>query len=297
MSTVGWRDVARKDFEDAVRSRLLWGLTFTFVALMTIFFAVLWVAEGDDLDALEAFVFLGSWSQFFVPLIALVVGYMAIVGERRSGSLRVLLSFPVRRGSIVTGKVIGRTAVVCVTILVGFVALATLAGAVLGVPPVGDALTIVGLTVLLGLTFTAVAVGISASTGSRGTAMALAVGTFFVLFVLWEALAVAAYYAVHGARPGLTVDAWYLLLRQLSPIEAFRIGLSSVAGEYVWPLVNLGLEDIPMETDPEARTVGERVDGSRPVYLQPWFTLVTFLAWMVVPLTIGYRRFTRVDLE
>lgn len=295
--TVTWQDVAQKDFEDAVRSRLLWGLTIAFIGLMGIFLLVFVSTEGGEIDPLEALVFLGSWSQFFVPLIALIVGYMSIVGERQSGSLRILMSYPFTRKAIVCGKVIGRTVVISLTIAIGFGLMFALALAFLGIPPLIDALAIILLTVGLGLTFTAMAVGISAGTKSRGIAMALAVGMFFLLFVMWEAVAVAAYYLVHGARPGLTVDGWYLFIKQLNPIEAFRMTLTAIAGDYVWPLVNLGLEDIPMDIEQNDRMVAERVSGSTPWYLHPAMSGLVFLGWIVIPLLWGYRRFRRSDIE
>ncbi len=294
MSTT-WRHVAAKDFEDAVRSKLLWGITLAIAVLMAIFMIVAYAADGGEVEPIGAFTFLGAWSQFFVPLIALIVGYMALVGERRSGSLRVLMSYPFSRLELVTGKVLGRALVVSIAIASGFVAVSALAVAVIGVPPLQDALAITLLTLALGLTFTATAVGISAGTRSRGAAMALAVGVFFLLFVLWDAVAVGAYFAVTGSRPGLQVEPWYLFVRQLNPIEAFRVALSSIAGEYVWPLVNLGLEDIPAETATDRR-VAARVDGDLPFYLEPWMAGIVFAMWAVVPTVLGYARFRRTDI-
>lgn len=294
--SVTWKAVARKDFEDAVRSRLLWGLTGAFVGLLGIFLGVIVATEGGDIDPLEVFTFLGSWSQFFVPLIALIVGYMAIVGERRSGSLRMLMGYPFSRRAIVAGKLVGRTGVIALTIVIGFSVMTGIAIAFFGLPPIPDAAAIVLMTVGLGLTFTAIAVGISAGTSTRGRAMALAVGTFFVLFVLWEAIAVAIYYGMNGARPGLMVDAWYLFVRQLNPIEAFRMTLTAIAGDFVWPIVNLGLEDIPMETHANDRMASERIAGDRPFYLHPAMSGVVFLAWIIVPILLGYSRFKRSDL-
>lgn len=295
--SVTWRHVARKDFEDAVRSRLLWGLTVTFAGLLSIFLVIAYAAEGGDVEPIGMFTFLAGWSQFFAPLIALIVGYMAIVGERRSGSIRVLLSYPFSRAAIVGGKVVGRTAVVVISVLVGFLVVSVIGMVVAGMPPIRQAVAIMALTTILALTFSAVAVGISAGTKSRGAAMALAVGLFFVLFLMWEAVAVGLYYLVHGARPGLTVDAWYLFVRQLNPIEAYRVGLSTIAGEYVWPIANLGLEDIPPGTEPESRMLAERLAGSTPFYLQTWFSGIIYGAWMAIPVAIGYLRFRRGDIE
>lgn len=296
--SVTWADVARKDFEDAVRSRLLWGLTVAFVALVGFFLIVAFVAQGgEDADALGALSFVGQWSLFFVPLLALIAGYMAVVGERQSGSIRVLMSYPFSRGAVVAGKLVGRSVVIAVTVLFGFAVASGLALALTGSIPILELIQIVGLTVLLGTTFTALAVGISAATSRRGTAMALAISIFFLLFVLWEAVAVGLYYLANGTRPGLSVEAWYMFVYQANPMHAYRMALTSIVDSYVFPIVQLGLEDVQTaEATGEQMRAGERVEGSMPFYLQPWFALVTYLVWAALPAAIGYRRFQSSDI-
>lgn len=297
--SLDWRDVARKDFEDVFRSKLLWALTFGFVGLL-VFFVLVGYAQGEVEDATMADMLsgMGQFVMFFIPLIALIAGFMAIVGERQSGSLRVLMSYPFSRTDVVTGKVIGRSAVVAATILVGF-----LAATLLGVPLTGTVspvplLGTVAITILLSVTFTALAVSISAATASRGTALAWVVGIFFVLLAMWEAITVGIYYLVTGSRPGLQVEAWYLGLQQLNPLEGYRIAVGQVTDSYVWPMVQLGLEDLPVgEMEPEDRMAESRVDGSLPFYLSPWASLLVFLGWIAIPLAIGYRRFQEADLE
>lgn len=297
--TVDWRDVARKDFEDVLRSKLLWALTGGFVALLA-FFMVVGYAQGDvdDASMTDLLSGMGQFVIFFIPLIALIAGFMAIVGERQSGSLRVLLSYPFSRSDVITGKVVGRSAVVAVAILAGFVFVL-----LLGIPLTGDfapitVLLVASITVFLGVTFTAMAVGISAATSSRGTALAWVVGVFFFLLVMWEAVAVGLYYLVTGSRPGLQVEAWYLAVQQLNPLEGYRIAVSELTDSYVWPMVQLGLEDIPFgEADPEQLRPEGRVDGNLPFYVSPWFSVLMFLGWIAIPLAIGYRRFNAADLE
>ena len=297
--SVSWHDVARKDFEDVVRSKLLWGLTVGFVGLLVFFLFVGYASgETDDATMTELLSGMGQFAMFFIPLIALIAGFMAIVGERQSGSLRVLLSYPFSRTDVLVGKVVGRSLVVAVAILFGYLVVTLLGVPLTGELPIVDVVLVTAITTLLGVTFTATAVGISASTASRGTALAWVVGLFFLLLVLWEALAVGIYYLVTGSRPGLDVEPWYFLLSQLNPLEAFRIAVGEITGEYVWPMVQLGLEDIPVgDVGPEDLQTESRVDGDLPFYLQPWFSVLTFAAWIVVPLAVGYRRFLGADLE
>jgi ABC-2 type transport system permease protein len=297
--TVTWRDVARKDFEDVVRSKLLWGITVGFVGLL-VFFLIVGVASGnnDDADMSDLLAGIAQFAGFFVPLIALIAGYMAIVGERTSGSLRVLLSYPFSRTDVVTGKVVGRAAAVTVAILAGFVAMTALGVPLTGELPILEIAGVALFTTLLAITFSTLAVGVSAALATRGRALALAVGIFFLLFVMWEAVAVGVYLAVTGDRPGLVSEPWYFAIHQANPITAFRLAVGEITGSYVSPMVQLGLEDINYgEVEPADLETQSRVEGSLPFYLQPWFSVVSFLIWAAVPLAVGYRRFARADLE
>lgn len=297
--TVTWRDIARKDFEDVVRSKLLWGITIGFVGLLTFFLLVGYVSgNADEASMGELLAGMAQFVVFFIPLIALIAGYMSIVGERQSGSLRVLLSYPFSRSDVVTGKVVGRSVVVAATILFGFLVVTVLGLPLTGEFSVVELAQVTGVTIGLGVTFTAIAVGISAATSSRGTALAWVVGVFMLLLVMWEAVAVGIYYLVTGARPGLEVEAWYFALYQLNPLEGYRVAVGQVTNTYVWPMVQLGLEDIPFaEASAEDLRVESRVDGSLPFYLKPWASVLVFLGWITIPLMIGYRRFSSADLE
>jgi len=296
--SVTWRDVARKDFEDAVKSKLLWGLMAGFVGLLGLLTIVGYVGGGDDVDMVEGMANSGQLISFFVPLLALIAGYMAIVGERESGSLRVLMAYPFSRGDVVAGKFAGRTAVVVTATLVGLGVLAVLNIALAGTLPAVELAAFLALTLVLAVTFTGVAVGISSMTATRGRALALVVVVFFLLLVLWEPIAVGIYYLVNGTRPGLEVESWYLFIYQANPIGAYRFALAETLDSYVWPLVQFGLEDISFtEVEPDDRLLDSRTGGDIPFYLQPWFSVVTFLVWTVAPIAIGYRRFRSADLD
>jgi ABC-2 type transport system permease protein len=120
--TATWRQVAHKDFEDAVRARLLWGLIGVFVAflVMALLSAEQLFPAAVAVDAPKALSGVAMLAQLFIPGIALVAGYMAVVGERRTGSLRVLLSYPFSRGDVVAGKLAGRLLVTATALLIGY---------------------------------------------------------------------------------------------------------------------------------------------------------------------------------
>ncbi|QRV16912.1 ABC transporter permease [Haloterrigena salifodinae] len=296
--TVSWRDVARKDFEDAVRSRLLWGLTAVFVAFlgMSLLSAEQLFPEPVTVDTAMALSGVAMLAQLFVPGIALAVGYMAVVGERRSGSLRVLLSYPFSRGEVVAGKLAGRLLVTGTALTIGFAAASVLVVALYGVP---DAATFVGFVaagVLLGLTFTALAVGGSAAASTRGRARTLTIGSFVGMVFFWKPVVVGIYYAVTGSLPGVQAESWYFLLKRLNPLEAYRVVASAVLDERVDAVPEFPLEDVPANASAETLELSNRLAGEVPFYLADWVSVVVLLTWGLVPVLAGYRLFEDADL-
>jgi len=289
--------VAQKDFEDAVRSKMVWGTIGVFVAFMG--FVILVASsttDGADASGGAALGLTAQLSQLFVPLVALIVGYMAIVGERRSGSLRVLLTYPHSRRDIVFGKLLGRSGVIAITVGVGSTLSLLVATLLVAAPDVGNTAGLVGSIILFGVAFTGVAVGISASVRSRGQAMALAIGSLLVCLLVWDAATAGVYAAITGSLPGLEVEAWYLLLKRLSPVGAFRVIANGFVSGQLGPLFQAGLEQIPQDATSVQRQLSNRVSGPLPFYLTSWFAGVTLIAWAVVPTAFGYLQFKRADI-
>jgi len=289
--------VARKDFEDAVRSKMVWGIIAVFVGFMGFILTVA-LTTSDTSEATGGAVLglTAQLSQLFVPLIALIVGYMAIVGERRSGSLRVLLSYPHSRRDVVFGKLAGRSAVIALALGVGSLASILLAAVLVESPNLSDVAGLLGSIVLFGVGFTGLAVGISASVRTRGKAMAVAIGSLLVFLLVWDAAAAGLYAAVTGSLPGLEVEAWYFLLKRLSPLGAFRAVAETFVDGQLQPFFQMGLEEVPRDATPEQLRLANRVSGSLPFYFSNWFAAATLAAWGVVPVLVGYLRFERSDV-
>jgi ABC-2 type transport system permease protein len=289
--------VARKDFEDAVRSKMMWGIIAVFVGFMGFVMTVaLTTSDASGATGGAVLSLTAQLSQLFVPLIALIVGYMAIVGERRSGSLRMLLSYPHSRRDVVFGKLAGRSAVIAVTLGVGSLASVLLASVLVESPNLGDVAGLLGSIVLFGVGFTGLAVGISASVRTRGKAMAIAIGSLLSFLLIWDAAAAGLYVSVTGSLPGLEVEAWYFLLKRLSPIGAFRAVAETFLDGRLQPFFRMGLENVPRDATPEQLQLTNRVPGSLPFYLSNWFAAATLAAWGVIPAAIGYLRFERSDI-
>ncbi|PGF16059.1 NosY protein [Natrinema sp. CBA1119] len=296
--TVSWRDVARKDFEDAARSRLLWGLVFVFVAflVMSLLSAEQLFPEPVTVGAAMALSGVAMLAQLFVPGIALVAGYMSVVGERRSGSLRVLLSYPFSRGDVVAGKLAGRLLVTGTALTIGFAVASVLVVALYGVPDVATFAGFVATGVLLGLTFTALAVGGSAAASTQGRARTLTIGSFVGMVFFWKPVIVGIHYAATGSLPGIRAETWYFVLKRLNPLEAYRVLTGAVLDERVDAVPEFPLEDVPATASAETLELSNRIAGEVPFYLADWFSVVVLLAWGLVPVVVGYWRFEDADL-
>ncbi|WP_435551192.1 ABC transporter permease [Natrinema sp. CGMCC1.2065] len=284
--------VARKEFDDAGRSKLLWSLIGLLVGLVAIGYTAIWYTT-DDVTAAEVLNFLGLPLQVIIPVAALIAGYMAVVGERRSGSIKLLLGLPPNRTDVVFGKLLGRTAVVGVAVGLAFLASLVLGAVFFRSVPFVDWLGFAAVSLLFGTTFVGLAVGVSAAVSSRGKSMAVVVGCYMVFVALWELLTAGPYYLLYDEGPPIEAKTWYLLLEQFNPIFSYTNLASSVVEGTIYPFqFQYGLQSM----EAYQMTPAERFPGDAPFYLQDWFGVVVMLAWLAVPVAIGYYRFKRTDL-
>jgi ABC-2 type transport system permease protein len=277
---VSWAVVARKDFEDAIRSRGLIALTVLFVLFcggMAYLYTIVGVNDSQAANVIGFVTFLFQPAAFLVPIIGLVVGYKAIAGERESGSIKLLLGLPHTRQDVVAGKVVGRAAVVTVSILVGFLVGAVVVLALYGSFSVTNFALFTLLTVILALAFVSVGVGISAATGSTNRAV-IGIIAFFVLFrALWGEIPKAINYLLNGTYgfPNSTPE-WLYLFRRLNPSNAYQGAVSQ------WLFDNSILQAL--------------FGGDVPFALSPWVALAILFAWILLPAGVGYLAFERADL-
>ncbi len=298
---MSWQLVARKDFEDTVRSKMIWSIVAVFVLLMGIVGVGTTAGGSGDPTASDVIgLFVSLAGNLLIPVTALVVGYMAIVGERQSGSLRVLFGLSHSRQDVVAGKYASR---ISVMVLVALVTLAVAGVMILGVVgslPLATFVSFLVLTVLLAAAFTALAVGVSATTDTRMQAMGGAIGSYVGFALLWHPFVAGVHYLVEGELAGLDAPGWYFLLLRLDPMTAYRQSISLLTEQYQWPLIGWTniVDDIPAEQAAgENLLLTNRVAGDLPVYLTEWFGAVVLLAWVVVPAALGYWRFQRADLN
>ncbi|WP_277556191.1 ABC transporter permease subunit [Halobaculum limi] len=273
-----WLKIARKEFADALRSRMIWGIV-VIIAVMTSLSTGISLLIPDVEGGVEMAI--GGASQFaglLVPIMALIAAYLAIAGERESGSLKVILGLPPSRGEVLFGKFIGRSGVVAIGLSLGFLVAGLVAAALYGGLPVGAFLGTIALTVLLGVSFVGIAIGISAVTATRARAMILAITAYLGLTLLWDLAPNGVHLLVTGEMPGRVVPAWFLLVQGFSPTGAYNALVQRL-------LLGGGT------------AVEARIGGPVPSYLDPLVFVLILFAWAVIPLFVGYLSFRQADLS
>jgi|AntDeeMetageno50_2_1112565.scaffolds.fasta_scaffold00496_6 ABC-2 type transport system permease protein len=277
-----WATIARKEIDDAIRSRMLWVIIAVFGVVSAFLSVILSFVPEIGASSTMAVTMAAQSAQTLGPIIALIAAYLAIAGERESGSIKVLLGLPPSRGDVILGKLIGRGLVVAAGLMAGFLIAGGVILAVYGSIPLGAFVLTTLLTGLLGLVFVGIAVGISASTATRARAMTLSIGLYLVIVLFWDLFAQFAHLAVRGSFPGTTVPSWYVFLQSLSPVGAYDLLVTTVlAGATTGTLPSLA-------TQLEA--------GIVPVFLSSGAMLSILVLWGLVPLMVGYLRFSRTDL-
>ena len=267
---------AGKQFSDGLRNKWVAGATLILAALalaLTLLGSTPTGVLGVKPLAVTV-VSLSSLTIFLIPLIALLLGYDAIVGEAERGCLLLILTYPVSRLEIILGKFLGHGAILSFATVVGYGA----AGAASAWMSGGDAESwraffwLLLSTIMLGLAFLALAYLISVIVEERSTAAGIAVGIWLFFVIVYDLALMGGLVASQG-RIGADVFAGLLLL---NPADVYR-------------LFNLtAFENV--------RMLSGMAGLSATVRFSPLVLLVVLAAWSAVPLGIAMGVFKRREV-
>jgi len=273
LAGIEWRNVgvlAAKEWRERLRNRwvLVVALVFAVFALAIAYFGA--AQQGEvGFRGIEATVAsLVSLVTYLVPLIALILGYDAIVGERERGSLELLMAMPVTRGEILLGKYLG---------LAGALAASTALGFGAGMLPLAQELTardlyhyagFVASAILLGLAFLSLSLLVSVLARDRVRASGVAIGLWFFFVLVYDLLLMGALVA-SGGHLSSTVFAGALVC---NPADLFRL-FNIFNDEQVQSMYGL------------ATVMPEGLSN-------PWVLLAMMAGWIVLPFLVTIRRFT-----
>ncbi len=214
--------VATKEFQDGLRNRWLLAITLIFATLSIGLSYFGGAASGVvGVASLSTTVAsLSSLAVFLIPLIALLLSYDSFVGEQESGTLLLLLTYPLSKTQLLLGKFLGQGSIIALATLLGFGS-----SAFVLYLQTNDTLvintfsTFIVSAMMLGLSFTAIAYIISLSVAEKSKAAGLALIIWFLFALVFDLGLLALLVGVENgvSQQGLTQ------LMMLNPSDIFRL--------------------------------------------------------------------------
>ncbi|ATE58589.1 ABC transporter permease [Thauera sinica] len=263
--------VAGKEFWDRIRNRwvLAVALVFTAFALSIAYFGAAQQGSVGFRSIEVTIASLVSLVIYLVPLIALVLGFDAIVGERERGSLDLLLSMPITRLELLLGKYLGLAAALAFSTVAGFGLVGVVLAARLDLAALFHYFGFMLSSVLLGCAFLSLAVMVSVFAGDRTRASGVAIALWFFFVLIFDLLLLGALVVTGGQTGGEIFP--YLLLA--NPADVFRI------------LNIFALEDV--------RTLYGLATVFPPALARPALLGAVMLGWIALPLAIAAWKFRK----
>ncbi|ELZ02545.1 ABC transporter permease subunit [Natrialba asiatica] len=276
-------DVIWKDFLNVRRSKGIWIAGSTYAVFAGLFLLIqrnqLRFYETGREGVIATVSQVNSLGSFFVPIVAFVVAYLAIAGERETGSAKLELGLPNTRRDVLIGKFISRSFVMVLSVVLAYaVVVAILLLTSYPVFPGPTLLALFGLMTLYTIAYVAIAIGISAAVATKARAAAVGFGVYFVLNVLLLFTTLGNLIRrLHVGVFGFSeTPILYQFASQFVPNEGILVGIQSITGQSV---------------------TGRELPSSTAFYVQPEFMPVVLCVWIVVPLVVGYYRFRRADVS
>lgn len=263
------RIIAGKEFRDRIRN--FWVLA---VAVIFSLFALAIAYFGSAQQGSVGFrgidvtiASLASLVIYLVPLIALILGYDAVVGERERGSLELLVSMPITRFEILLGKYLGLSAALACSTAIGFGAGLLPLAAQLGANDFYHYLGFVLSAILMGMAFLSLSLLVSVLASDRMRASGLAIALWFFFVLIFDLLLTGALVFSQGSLGSGVFGA----LLMLNPADIFRL-LNIFNSEQVQAMYGLATVMPENLTDPKTLAA-------------------IMLGWIAVPLLIAHWRF------
>lgn len=226
--------VANKEFHDGLRNRWVVAITLVFaiLAIGLAYFGSAAAGRVGFTSLATTVVSLASLAVFIIPLIALMLAYDGIVGEDESGTLLLLMTYPLARWQLMLGKMLGHGSIMAFSTLVGFGCAALIMGTFSVSTGWSELLSAFSLfivsAILLGWIFIAFAYVISASVTEKSKAAGIALVTWFLFVLVFDLGLLGLLVGTQGDVNAALFP--YLLL--LNPTDIFRlVNISYFASE------------------------------------------------------------------
>ncbi|MFO8132927.1 MAG: DUF6297 family protein [Thermoplasmatota archaeon] len=271
--------IAKKEFLDNWRNKWIIAMAAIFLVLtLVVSYAGSSLGGGSgwqDIDSTIAGMM--SIVTFLIPIIGLMLGYAAIVGERESGSLQLLLSYPVHRYEVLAGKFLGLSSVLAFASFIGFGVSGIVIGLNVSGMHWGEYGIFIAASFLIGFAYIALSLCFSAVLQKRSTALGMSVLLWFLFAIIWNTVLLVVLVATKNIdmTPGaeFVAPTWYHVAALVNPVTAYQTLVA----------VNIG-------------PVSANIAGDLPSFYSTPVTLAVLLAWIAVPLLAAFAVFRRKDV-
>ena len=272
----------KKEYLDNVRNRWIIALSAIFIVLTLVvsYFGAAQAGGGTGFQGLmETVVGMTAIAQILVPILALMISYAAVVGEKERGSILLLLSMPITRTETILGKFLGLGAVLLTAVLSGLGIGGAIIMAFAGTEGWENFLVFLLGAIIFALAFLSIGLLLSSLTKRRGIAMGLAVFVWFFLALLFDLILGGILVATGGSfipTPGepVTLPDWFFAAALFNPVEAFS-SFAALAFDITEPF------GFVLEL-PDFVTLGT--------------TSLSIVLWALIPLGLAFWRFRGQDL-
>ncbi|MCX9010946.1 MAG: ABC transporter permease subunit [Candidatus Methanoperedens sp.] len=293
--------IAQKEFADSVwssRFYLILGI-FMFIVLANSYQAGQSISGANffgDYSPLSAgFISLSYPISLLGGLVAIGLGFDAIVKERTSGSLNVLLTHPVYRDQVITGKLIGVMVTLGLVTVISVGAstgvMLSVSGIIVSTEVIGRIIVFILLAFLVMLSYLSLSVAVSVFTKESTNSLIYSATAWLALSVLLGMVASTIAGVIIGqstySEDAYSYEKKYKITRDimyLSPSTDFMeliTGLAGMPGGDRTPEMR-GLFDTGF-------TLGYWVE-------QNWVNLIMLLIIPVILLLVSYMAFMRQDI-
>lgn len=262
--------VAAKELRDRLRNRWVLAVALVFAVFSLVIAYAGGAQQGTvGLRSLEFTVTsLVSLVIYLVPLIALLLGFDAIVGERERGSLDLLLAHPVTRGELLLGKYLGLALALALAMLAGLATVGVVLVWQFGTRALLHYVGFVGSALLMGLAFLSLAVLVSVVVRDRTRASGAAIVLWFLFVLVFDLLLMG----VMVLSQGQLGSGLFAAMLMLNPADVFRL-LNVFSSDQAQAMYGLAT------VMPQGWTHPALLSG-------------VMLAWIFLPFSIALRRFS-----
>jgi len=217
--------VANKEFHDGLRNRWIIAISLIFALLATglAYFGAAASGQAGFTTLSSTLVSLASLAVFIIPLIALMLAYDGVVGEDESGTLLLLMTYPLSRWQLILGKMLGHWAIIAFSTISGF----GLSAIIIGLfsdntswsELIGPYVFFIFCATILGWIFIAIAYVISACVIEKSKAAGIALIVWFIFVLMFDLSLLGLLVSTEGNVNAQLFP--YLLL--LNPTDIFRL--------------------------------------------------------------------------